>query len=70
MIMRTAVGSGDVVSLAGAVRPYRQIIIGDAELNFELYGDFVVCNGDRKRAEMAVNLELPDEAFINGGKLL
>lgn len=70
MIMRTAVGAGDAMSLAGAVRSYRKIIADDAELNFTTYGDYIVCDGDRMKAVMAINLELPDEAFVNGGSSL
>ncbi|MDK9356758.1 hypothetical protein [Lelliottia wanjuensis] len=53
----------DSAALLGAVRPYGQINIDDAEINFESYGDHIVCDGDNMKAQFSVNLELPEEVF-------
>ncbi|MCU6214473.1 hypothetical protein [Enterobacter bugandensis] len=60
---RIAVQRQDSSELLGMARPYRKIMVADAEINFEAYGDFVICDGDKLKANLAVNLELPSEAF-------
>lgn len=60
---RAGVQWQDSAALIGMTRSYRKIMVEDAEINFEAYGDFIVCDGDGQKANLAVNLELSDEAF-------
>lgn len=53
----------DSMALAGMSHHYRKITVGDAQINFEVYGDFIICDADNQKANLAINLDLPDGAY-------
>lgn len=62
-MFRAAVQWQDSGALMGMTRLYRKIMVDDAEINFNAYGDYIICDGDKLKANLTVNLFLPDEAF-------
>lgn len=55
-LFRAAVHQDNPLDLLGMSHHYRLVTVGDAELNHEIYGDCAICDGDKRKAQLAINL--------------